>query len=107
MNSLLEEMKTNLIRRLMSDPDHLEEAKDFLNNALAHTGRYAQMAAQSMVEAGYNEETVIESLQNEPLYDLQITLALAELARTDALVSIAQDLRYILGTIRDEGVVTK
>jgi hypothetical protein len=32
---------------------------------------------------------------------------LAELARTEALVSIAQDLRYILGTIRDEGVVTK
>jgi len=30
-----------------------------------------------------------------------------QLARAEALVSIAQDLRYILGTIRDEGVVTK
>jgi len=87
MNDLLGEMTTNLLHRLMSDDtDHLDEAKDCLKAALAHT--------------------VLEDLQDEPLYDLDM-LALAELARTEAMLSIAQDLRYILGTIRDEGVVTK
>jgi hypothetical protein len=107
MNSLLEEMKSNLIRRLMSDPDHLEEAKDYLNSALGHTGEYALMGVQAMVETGASKKDILEALQETPLHDLPHTLALAELARTEALVSIAQDLRYILGTIRDEGVVTK